>query len=261
MFVQLLRWNTELPDVRLTADKGRMGGCIFDADAKILPDLLIQKLRLQIRVEQQHTIGNLIQCVAQQLQLVGVPDNIGHERVAQHPPAVRQHRALHPDHLAVGPAHTDRLGVTCIDLADSLGDVGVQLVCRTSKAFVSPVIQERNQSWPAVGHLVGQVPHPAKRAIDELGTQVTVEQHHAGLDLVERRPKRQHLRVHDGVASANGSVRLSGAIGLGLAGILEFETELLVGLPHALAGSWRPLACDAELVGMPSGVSVVTVAP
>lgn len=112
---------------------------------------------------------------------------------------------------------------------------------------VAAVIHQRDEGRPALGNLVGQRPHLAKRAVDELGTQVAVEQEDAGLDLVKRCAQRQHHAAHHRLGAALRLRRCGGLLFQGNLADLEFETQFLARLPHQLAGARRPLVRDQQL--------------
>jgi hypothetical protein len=149
---------------------------------------------------------------------VGVANNVGHTGIADHPAAVRQVCALHPDHLAIAAAQIERPGVACPHQTDALGDIGVDIPVVDLVGFgVTAMIHQRDECRVPVGDRIRQRPHAAERAVDELRFHVGIEQQHADVDDVERRAERQQL-VRYALFAARG---LRGA-----------------GRDHAAAGQW-----------------------
>jgi hypothetical protein len=141
-------------------------------------------------------------------QFVGMADDVGDVGVAEHAAAVGQHGALNAQHRAVGAADVARRAFSAADLADTIGDIGVHLIRRHFvSAYVAAVIEQRYVGRPAFGDCIGQPPNLAKGAVDELGTQVGVEQNDACFYLVHRRTQRQHFPAYQRVRPAARRVR------------------------------------------------------
>ena len=132
--------------------------------------------------------------------IVGVANEVGDRRIAQHASAVGQRRADEAQHLSVGEIDVDRRGIAGPHHFGALGDEGAQFVLgQFPGAGVAAVIHQRDERRLAVGLLVGQRKIIAEGAVDEFGAGIGIEQHDADVDLVERgrQPRR---RWHDASA-------------------------------------------------------------
>jgi len=100
---------------------------------------------------------------------------------------------------------------------------------------VAAVIHQRDKGRLAVGHRVGQIPHPAKRAIDELCAHISLSSSTTP-SLISSSADRSAsvwLRRMESLALRRGG-RLVLCGFCGFCGF-EFEAELLARLPHQLA--------------------------
>ncbi len=225
-----------------------MGGGLFFRHAPELAHLEVQKLGVEILVQHHHAFRHVVERAAQHFQFVGMADDVGDVGVAQHSAAVRQARALHADHVAVGPAQIERPGIARPHQANPLGDIGVDFGSRDLIGLgVAAMIHQRHEGRIAVGDRVRQRPHAPEGAVDELAFHVGVEQQYADVHDVERRTQRQHLSAHDVVAAPRLVGAVSGGFFPGHLLGLEDEAYLLVGLPRALAGLRFALARDQQM--------------
>ena len=175
-------------------------------------------------------------------------DDVGHVGIADHPAAIRQVRALHPDHLAIGAAQIERLGVACPHQTDALGDIGVDIFGLDLVGLgVTAMIHQRDECRISIGDSIRQRPHATERAVDELRFHVGIEQQHADIDDIERRAQRQQLAPYDLFAA----LRLLGAVpGSFLPGRLrrlKHQTDLLIGLPGPFARLRLAFARDQQM--------------
>ena len=105
-----------------------MAGGLFLAQAPKHAHLAIEKLGIEIAVEQGDAFGDIVERAAQDFQFVHVTNDVGYIRIGDDPAAVRQTSALNPHHLAVGEAHVDRGGVAFPDRANAIGDVTIDRI-------------------------------------------------------------------------------------------------------------------------------------
>ena len=73
---------------------------------------------------------------------------------------------------------------------------------------------------------------------------VRVQQQHADIDDIERRPQRQQLAPHDLVAALRLLGAVPGSFLLGRLRRLEHQADLLIGLPGPFARLWLTFARD-----------------
>ena len=211
---------------------GRTAGGLLLGNAPEGSHLPVQELGIEIAVQHDDALGNVVERAAQHFQFVGVADDVGHVGVADHPAAVRQVRALHPDHLAIGSAQVERPGVACPHQTDALGDIGVDILGVDLVGLgVTAVIHQRDECRISVGDSIRQRPHAAERAVDDLRFHVGIEQQHADIDDIERCAQRQQLTPYDLFAALCLPGAVPGSFLLGRLRRLKHQADLLVRLP------------------------------
>ena len=203
---------------------------------------------MEIAVQHDDALGDVVERTAQHLQFVGVADDVGHVGIADHPAAIRQVRALHPDHLAIGPAQIERIGVACPHQTDALGDIGVDISGLDLVGLgVTAMIHQRDECRISIGDRIRQGPHATERAVDELRFHVGIEQQHADIDDIERRAQRQQLTPYDLFAALRLPGAVPGSFLFGRLRRLKHQTDLLIGLPGPSARLRLAFARDQQM--------------
>ena len=247
--LQLVRRHAAIFPIGRVRDQRCIGGAaggMFLGNRPMLPHLAVHKLRIEVAVEQDNAFRNVVEGAAKNFQFVHVTNDVGHVGVADHPAAIRQVGALHPDRVATGASQIERRGVAFPDQANTVGDISIDLGgCDLIRHGIAAVIHQGHERRIAVGDRVRQRPHAAEGAVDELGFQVGIQQQHTDIHDVERGTERQHLAAHDLI----GALRLGGLGGFRIGGFrgLEHEADLLVGLPRPLARLRFALAWDQQM--------------
>lgn len=184
----------------------------------------------------------------QHLQLVGVADDVGDIGIADHPAAIGQVRALHPDHLAIGAAQVERPGVACPHQTNALGDIGVDTFgLDLASVGVTAMIHQRDECRISIGDGVRQGPHAAERAVDELRFHVSIEQQYADIDDIERRAQRQQLTPYDLFAGLRPPGAVPRSFLFDRLRRLEHQADLPIGLPGPFARLRRAFARDQQM--------------
>ena len=148
-----------------------------------------KKPGIHVCIEQNDAVLHIVEGVTQYLQFIGMPNDIGNVRVAEHAAAIREDGALQSNGFTAGATQVERCRVTIPDQArDTFGNIGIEFGRGGLISIgIAAVIHQRDESRISIRGRVGQRPHAAEGPIDELGFHVAVEQDDADLDFVERR--------------------------------------------------------------------------
>ncbi|MFK4386436.1 hypothetical protein ABIA40_005844 [Bradyrhizobium sp. USDA 223] len=150
--------------------------------------------------------------------------------------------------LAIGPAHVDWGWIARLDHTDALRDQCIEVRVRhLIGPDVAPVMEQGENGWITVRHLVGQVPHLSKRPVDEACPEMGIEQHDAGRYMIERGAQRQHLAAHQRVRRA---FPLLAGCWLDAVRLFEGDAGLPIRSPdHAAGQDLAPREPELEALG------------
>ena len=145
-------------------------------------------------VEQYDPVVDLIQGRSQRLEPIVVAHDVGHVHIGQQAAARWQCLALEADQFPVGQSEIKPRFISVPNSRQAVSDVGIKVVARHRVGLRIPAVtDEPRKRWLLVRNLLRQAEYPAKSRIDELRSQVPVEQHDAVFDLVEAPAQRGQL--------------------------------------------------------------------
>ena len=241
----------------IARDQRDIGGMPRDLLLAHLPEFphpAIEEHRIEIAIEQHDAVLHVLERPGQHLQLVRRAHDVGYGRVAHHPAAVGQRRALTSDDITIAAPEIDRVCVPYAHEADAFGKVGFELLGRQIIGHgLATVTHQIGEAGGAVRNRVRKHPHVPKRAVDEQGFQFGIQQQDADRDQIERRAQRQHVPAQN-VAAASlrngercGTRRCGSRRGCRSCSarplLLKREAELPVRLPQSFA---RPHLVGAD---------------
>ncbi len=141
-------------------DVGRMPRNLLLGHLPEFPHSPIEEDRIEIAVEQDDAVFDVLERTGQHLQLVRRAHDVGHRRVANHPAAVGQRRALTANHVAIAAPEIDRVDVPDADETDALCNIGFELLGRQLIGHrLAAVMHQIGEAGIAVGHRVRKRPH------------------------------------------------------------------------------------------------------